>query len=115
MKSIESLQTEVNELLALDRNELSKTKSGVTQLRKARKRVPFLNQCLQYLESSPEESFIKKEIARIEKIIQNVSDRFVAAGYKDLTAEKKARKEFLKEYGIPKMKEQLKTLKFILK
>ena len=115
MKNIAVIKNEIDEILSIDRVLLSEEDGGPKKLKAARKRLKYLEYIKAYLSTNPSEEFVRSEIDRITSLVKAIDDRFVNVGFKTLVAEKKARKEFLKDYGVPKMNEQLKTLRFILK
>lgn len=109
MKTIEIITEEMNDLMAIDRK-----KSTARQLSKARKRVYFLTLCRNYLETSPTDEFLQAEEKRLQQIINNVGSRFTGE-FATLASENAAKKEFNKKYDIPKYKDQLKVIRFLLK
>jgi hypothetical protein len=62
MKTLTTINSEIEELLALDRN---REKPSV--LNRAKKRIQFLKVCKAYLESEPTTEFLNKEKERLEK------------------------------------------------
>ncbi len=85
---------------------------------KEKKRYSFLKLCKVYLEGDPLEGFIKAEKMRIQNRIKVINE-----GYKpnqrliDAELKKEERKEH-KDYnnimGLPKCKQQLKAINFLL-
>ena len=64
------------------------------------------------MEESPDELYIVREIGRIENRINKIINSFDPTQYPDPT---EPRKEYEKEMGIPHLRLQLKTLRFIKK
>ena len=96
-------------------------KQSRLEIKKMQRRVRYLNVIIAYMESGPTEEFCKRELKRVEAEIQAVNSRFFLKypqgnhKFATLDAEKIARRDFEKEYGIKKKKEQIKNLRFILK
>lgn len=88
--------------------------TSITKIKLARnkKRIEFLKLVESYLIGCPEELYLGREIARIENRINKIIDGFDPALYKDPT---QPRKDYEKEMGIPHLRIQLRTLRFIKK
>jgi hypothetical protein len=82
------------------------------KLARNKKRIEFLRIVQKYLEEAPDEMYIGREINRIENRIIKIVNSFDDSKYKD---PREARKEYEKEMGIPHLRLQLKTLRFIKK
>lgn len=82
------------------------------QLSRIKNRIAFLRIVENYLEDAPDELYLGREIARIENRINLIINSFDATQYKDPT---EPRKLYEKEMGIPHLRLQLKTLRFIKK
>lgn len=82
------------------------------QLSRIRNRISFLRLVEKYLEDSPDELYLGREIKRIENRINKIIEAFDPTQYADPTEPKK---EYEKEMGIPQLRLQLKTLRFIKK
>ena len=68
-----------------------------------------------YIETNPNEEYIKNEIINLK---QRVSFRMAEYEYEEKKSKKenaKLRRLYEKQFEIPKLKEQIKTLKFILR
>lgn len=117
MKSKSDLKKEIEELNA-ERIKGLKTSPPMktVEMNRILNRVSLLKTCVMYLESNPQEEFIKCEIERVKDRIDKISDGFYHPN-KDNMALKdfgKLKKDFEKLYNVPKLKVQLSTLKFIL-
>jgi hypothetical protein len=113
MKTIQQIKKEIDSILSLDRNEMKKR-----EYIKHSKRVSFLNTCLMYIESSPDEQFVLKEITRLQNRIDAIKKQqpaFDLSPYRNSSEEKKLIESYLKEYRVPELNNQLKTLNYILK
>jgi hypothetical protein len=84
-----------------------------TELRTIRSRLLFLKTCKLYLETKPNPDFIKFEIESLQYKINLLSERFDSwrAGRTGTYAQLNREYNSLNE--IPKMKMQLKTLKYL--
>lgn len=83
-----------------------------TQLKKAdetrlRNKISFLRQCIMYLKSNPSAEFVCSEINRLDKKISAIMSRVPDSFNKE------SLKEFKKMYDIPKLRTQLRTLRFL--
>lgn len=113
MRSIKSVEKEIREI---ERENFSKQKKSYKS--KQLKRLSFLRTCNMYLESNPSVDFINQEIKRISSRIELLEKGFDV--WKELPRKKVVSDRGLitfyrKEMGIPNLKIQLSTLKFILK
>jgi hypothetical protein len=112
MITIKMLKAEIEKIKHQIENEEMKP-AAETRLRN---RIKFLNQCILYIETNPPEHFVKSEIVRLDKFISTKLNAFPAERYKDLCNKdfNKMKKEHEKMFDIPKLRIQLKTLKFLL-
>lgn len=105
MKSLLDVNAEISEIIASQgRFENKRAES------RAKKRLQFLNMVKMYIESQPDEYFVAREIFRLEKRVNLLSDSFDESQYKDA---REARKKYEKEVGIPDLRSQIKVLRFI--
>lgn len=113
MIEITKIGREISELsLRLD-NESKDMKR--TEKNKVNKKIQFLRHVMAYLNSFPSEQFVTSEISRLSKRRQLIADSYSAwIPSKYFEKDKDKLKEYEKENGIPKLKIQLKALKFIL-
>jgi hypothetical protein len=107
MKTIQEIDYEIGKAL----HQADETEKE-TQLNRVRKRVQFLNTCKMYLLTRPDEAFIIKEIERLEKRIKLLDEGFIHFR-PPLGHTGNPRLLYEKETGIPALKTQLDTLKFI--
>lgn len=76
---------------------------------------------LKYLETQPTDNFVKSEIERVEGIVIAKSSEFQKVSeereYEKLVKKEvsKLKKEFEKQYNIPKLRTQIRNLRFVLK
>lgn len=77
-----------------------------------KKRIEFLQLVEKYLETSPDELYLGRDIKRIENRIALIQKEFNPEDYKD---PKKASEEHEKKWGVPQLKIQLRTLRYIKK
>ena len=107
LKTITTIKKEIKELLALDRN-----REPLIVLKKAKKRIQFLNVCLNYLESQPKNEFLEKEKKRLENRLNLIDKGFehwaITASVKD------PKKEYAKLMDVKTVKEHLKTIRFLI-
>jgi hypothetical protein len=82
----------------------------------AKKRVDFLRVCMYYVQSNPKQEFLESEKDRLNNRIN-----MFMQNYEPLDAERFSKKQctahkkkFEKEMDIPKLKQQLLTINFIL-
>lgn len=110
MKNILDVQDEITELEKLSTEKDEKIK------KKAQKRVVFLRLCLRYLESNPNEVFVRKTIGelknRLVAIGQGYDDWIKAGCGMGLS---KPLQVYRIENGVKKIKDQIATLSFLLK
>lgn len=107
MLTLNDVKAEMQTVLAIKEKKDVEKK----ELNRARKRMRELNLFKQYLETNPDEHFIRKEIGRVSNRIELLTP--AAAIWMKWDTKKKT--EYSKENGITHLKEQLKALKYILK
>lgn len=115
MRSLLDVRTEIATLTEDckgDGNPSTGTLLTSRQLSRIKNRIAFLRIVEKYLEESPDELYIGREISRIENRINKIIDAFDPTQYADPTEPKK---EYEKEMGISHLRLQLKTLRFIKK
>jgi hypothetical protein len=117
MKQANEIRVEIENLLSKPQIDDATKKRLKSSVLKARgKKVKFLTLCQKYLESNPSEEFCKGEVVRLNQRLALINDTFPQdKAFATLLEEKKFKKEFNKEWGVPHLKEQVKTLKFLLK
>lgn len=82
------------------------------QVSRKKNRIEFLKTISNYLETTPTQKFIDLEIDRLQEKIAILSNRFDPADYKD---PRMAFKQHEKDMGIPQLRTQLRTLRYIKK
>lgn len=113
MKTIQDCQKEIDEIKKRIENE--ELKKGVES--KLRKRVSWLRVCIKYLETNPDHLFIRKEIIRVEDMITRRMILFILDDAEKIPkgVASKLKREHEKKYEIPKFREQVRTMRFLLK
>lgn len=122
MKTIQDLKQ--NRLLLEDEIRLLNQKKTWTKpdrstVKKHYKEMRLIDLCVRYLETSPDESFLRTTLAKIEKGIAIhrerapiwAKDKSNLVKFKDSAA---AQKGYLNLVEVPTMLEKVKTLKYIL-
>lgn len=108
MKKLQELNKEIKDIESL---ETRGEKASV--IKRRGKRVAFLKFCVKYLETQPSIDFIKKEKGRISGIVDSVQSGYTS--YIGVNTDpRKWKAEYNKETGLMKLKEQLRTLNFLL-
>jgi hypothetical protein len=114
MKKIEDIQVELRNI----KYKIEETELNPAKEKRLRKRIPFLKHCIMYLESNPDTNFVKSEITKVEEMINRRMNLFVLDNYESAGVDKKTvnklKKEHEKKYDVPKLREQVRTLRFIL-
>lgn len=108
MRSLLDINTEIITLS----EEIKEGGLKQVQVSRRKNRIEFLKHVKLYLESDPKEQFIDLEIDRLQNKIAVLSNRFNRDDYKDPTT---AFKKYEKDFDIPKMRTQLRTLRYIKK
>lgn len=119
MKHPSDIQAELNEITDLLTNkELIELRSinKATQT-KMKNKIPLLRLCLNYLKSNPTEEFIEKEIDRIENKISLRMMLFDESKFEALAKPvvAKLRKEHEQLHEIKKLRNQVRTLRYLVK
>lgn len=107
MRSYEAINNEIKYLLEEATDKVTKrerTKIG--------NRVVFLKMCLLYLESGATEEFVRKEYDRLHNKVRLIDEGYDY--FKLFCAAEDPRHEYELETGLPRLKEQLKTIEFLL-
>ena len=121
MKTIQDCKkeiAEISDILMAEKNRRSDDKTlKKAQVSKLNKRLQFLRFCIRYLETNPDHLFIRKEITKVEEMITRRMILFVLddAESKPKSLVNKLKKQHEKKYEIPKFREQVRTMRFILK
>jgi hypothetical protein len=116
MKTIKELQQELKDAEYAIHHDKELKPSAIKKLRK---RVPFLRTCIKYIESGPSAIFMKQEIEKVENKINLRMVQFPLDDYQSQNLDKKTvsrlKKEHENKYEIPHLREQVRTLRFLLK
>jgi hypothetical protein len=108
MRTIEEINREIKEI-----RDNVKSAQKTTSAQKSR--VEFLKQMKSYLETNPKEEFVRSESERIKNLIDSKSSQYEIWLQTTINKGGKLRDTFETEMGIPSLRQQLKTLNWILK
>lgn len=119
MKTIKDIQQEIEDLHTIINGlKESKYKKDVALVKNRISRIRELRKYIFYLETNPSEEYLQKEYLKIQNRINDIKkrrpvienpERFTRS---QLTAMKK---EFEKYWKLPKMRQQLDVINYILK
>lgn len=114
MKTVRDIKARIIDVENFMKTELKEKKTGVSAQSKGKLNV--LKTCKMYLESKPSEDFVKKEKDKVSNRIDEIFKE-----YKPLDRDENSPKQcrqyltiFEKNWEVPKLRSQLKVLKFIL-
>jgi len=117
MKTINDINKEIEEAhkLLVESSRID-TKKAKNICKRLNKQLRFLKFIKTYLETNPRPEFVQKELESVVLRIGRIDGGYMiwAAG-RALTAYKDPKKAYTNEMGLPQLKEQMKTLKYILK
>ncbi len=127
MKSLHEIEKEIKLIIDLNEQErLGRIEQKKAVVDRRKKRVAFLKLCGEYLSSNPTKEFLSKEKDRIEGRISAIEMSYNVDALDPSIKIKKTRKGFTskneleiqKDYkklmGVPDLKEQLKSIVFLL-
>lgn len=113
MKTIDDIKQELREIpytkVEGDEIEIKKFKKVFN---KNNTRAIFLKQCIMYLEKDPSQDFITAEIARLRNKLSLINLGY--AGWLMPDNCKTPKTQYESEAGVPLIKQQIKTLSFLL-
>lgn len=115
MKSIKQLQQEMANIQVQISTEDDLSTPAINKLKK---RYSFLKLCIMYLEEKPTIEFLDKEKDRLTNRVNLINagyepdKRLIASGLKK--EEQAEHSDYNKLMGMPKLKEQLKSISFLL-
>ncbi len=114
MITVQDIKREINEITDRVRLETDMRKSEKTKLKK---RVGLLRKCILYLETNPTDDFLKKEIDRLENRISLIMALCPLGEPKAVAGSviKKMKIEYEKNHDIPKFREQVRVMRFLIK
>lgn len=95
----------------------SKSDGDEKESKKAIREVNFLKNVLWYLETSPREEFLKSELIKLTKRVDNINEHYANWLKNDKPPSvlpEKAKSFYAKEMGVPLLKSQIKTITYIL-
>lgn len=113
MRTIKEMKQEIEEIKhRIGHEEMKKAIEG-----RLRKRIQFLNTCILYMETNPDQEFVSAQIKMVEGKINRRMEGFNEDDYKEWAKKDvaKVRKAYEKEYDIPKLRSQVSAMRFILK
>ena len=112
MKTIKQLREDIAEIT----NTIEKTDLTVSVENRLRKRILFLRHCIMYLETKPDRDFLVKNMEGLEKFINAKMEQLVIPNEDKLTRPQisKIKKDYEEMFAIPKMREQVKAIRFLL-
>lgn len=112
MKKIINVQQLISEKLAETDVLTEKQKARKTRLTNE---VVYLRKVVLHLETGPTKEFIENEVNRLENRLRKIEEHYISPSGRLSTKQlSEYRKGFEKQWGIDKIKTQLKTLNFIL-
>lgn len=113
MKTIADIQKEIADI----KYEIENTEMKKAAETKLRKRIAYLRTCVLYLETNPSPSFLKSEIEKVENKISLRMVNFSLDGSLGMTKSfvLKMKKSYEAQFDIPKLREQVKTMRYLLK
>ena len=116
MKTIENLKSEKKSIIDSQPNREPQSKEGKKEYRKAKQRVSWLNDCILYLETFPEEEFLRKQKEQKQKELDHIDDSFEE--WQNNTPRmlyvKNARTVYNNLMGRQKVYNHLNTLEYLL-
>ena len=116
MKTLNQINKEIIDAhkLLVEANKIN-SKKAKTLFKRLNKRIIWLKLIKAYVESNPREAFVQSEKEMILIRIARIDSGYAiwAAG-RALGKYKDPKKTYTNEMGLPALKEQLKTLKYIL-
>lgn len=113
MVTINKLTEEVSALMLRLYNDGLKMKK--MERSKITNRITFLRTTITYLEQDNREQFLEAELKRLNnrvQLINNDYEHWIPSKY--YVKENEKLKDYLKETGVPKLKLQIRALRFIL-
>lgn len=116
MKTLKEVKDEINEILGFNYKTILPSQVAKQQA-KNRKRLKFLILMKCFLEGDPSKTLLRGQLEKVENTIEIAMTRFSFQQFQNMSAAEvaKKRKDYEKAEDIPKMKEQVKVLKFLLK
>ena len=112
MKTLSEVKNEIEQIEFADFSKLTEREKN-----RLSKRIVYLKECRNYLESGPKEDFLKSEKDRLKSQLDGKNNQYnywlKNIAPKDVDP-KNLRSMFNKECGLTKIKKQIKTLEFIL-
>lgn len=109
MITIKTVTQQITEILGTDREGLK-----TSQETALKKKLAFLTQMKNYLESNQTEAFLEKEKDRLIHRLNLLKGDYPSLPDVDKKTEQAAIKEYEKNLGVPLLRLQIKTLRFIL-
>ena len=124
MKTVDQIKKEITEVIkemkSVSENFDFNEKQRGRETKKLSRKLEILKECKMYLETNPRQEFVNEEKERLTRIIAlyESSERFDSWKRSILvtlkTTPKNIRAYYLKEMGVPDLKQSLKTIEYIL-
>ncbi|MDD4971930.1 MAG: hypothetical protein PHT07_21090 [Paludibacter sp.] len=110
MKTAQQLKVKILQLTSEAQHKETQQK----RVKAIKKRLTFLRFCLKYIETNPSEECLKRQLNECEHQIAVYDSRFSDFEARQVKELKNVRQYYDGINGIPKLKEQIRTVNFIL-
>lgn len=110
MITLSEIKKELKDLIHADIKDLKNS-----EMTRRKSRIEFLKSCQRYMEFKPSPEFIEKDLARIENRINLIMADFVDPKNADKKTLSKIKKKYETENGIPHLRVQARTLRYLAK
>jgi hypothetical protein len=110
MITIKEVEDEMLDLQETDTESMKKQ-----EINRLRKRMLFLRSIRTYLETKPTDYFVISELAKTKKLITALLGRFSHGKITNSNIITAMKKNYEKENGIPKMRDHVRALQYLLK
>jgi hypothetical protein len=117
MKSLKDIKLEISDQEEAIAEERSYAAPSKPKISRAKKRLQFLKTVYMYIESGPDPDFLRKEIKRLDYRIKAIIDLcpdFSELSNVNLKKAKEMKVKYEKDNDIPRLKEQARTIRYIL-
>lgn len=111
MRTIKEIKAEISET----ENDIKSGEHKKAAETRLRKHIAFLQECIRCIESEPDENFIKDQIVKVEtKINLRMRGFDLDMSKIDKRTYSQMRRAYEKEHEIPKLRNQIRSMKFLL-
>lgn len=113
MKTEVDLQKEIDDNVVVCRDK----ETPLRKVKSTKKRISFLRHCKMYVQTEPTQDNIKRQLTKVNKELKVYADRFgdwCKSNQDQISDIKNILAYYNRINGISKLKDQAKTLKFIL-